>query len=307
MKEKHSHIIHKYLNGEIDLAELKNQLPDEDFQYWKDTLDLVEDFPVSNFDTETEFEQLIQKRNAEAEADSNNKFNFTKYLKIAAVLILLICSAVFVNYYFNQNSTLTTIAYNQDSQDNIVVLPDNSKVYLNKQSSLSYNAQDWDDERTLNLKGEAFFDVEEGEKFTVKTELGSVQVLGTTFNVSNQDNTFSVACYTGKVSVSYNDKNIILKPGQSFSNNSNKILIVNTMKPQWLSKQSIFEATPLSEVVKDIEKQKDIKIDISFDKNYTFTGGYQHEQSPEDILKLVSETLGFSYRKIDDKHFELVN
>ena len=44
MKEKHSHIIHKYLNGEIDLAELKNQLPDEDFQYWKDTLNLVEDF-----------------------------------------------------------------------------------------------------------------------------------------------------------------------------------------------------------------------------------------------------------------------
>ena len=305
MKDKHSHIIHKYLNGEIDLAELKKQLPDEDFQYWKDTLKLVEEFPDSNFDTETEYELLIQKRKAETE--SNKKFNYTKYIKIAAVLILLICSAVFVNYYFNQNSTLTKIAYNQDSQDNVVVLPDNSKVYLNEQSSLSYNAQAWDAERSLNLKGEAYFDVEEGEKFTVKTELGSVQVLGTTFNVSNQKNTFSVTCYTGKVSVSYNDKNIILKPGQSFSNTSDKIMIVNRMKPQWLTKQSIFEATPLAEVVKNIEKQKNIKIDIKLDKNYTFTGGYQHEQSPEDILKLVSETLGVSYRKVDEKHFELVN
>jgi ferric-dicitrate binding protein FerR (iron transport regulator) len=308
MKEKHSHIIHNYLNGKISLSELKGQLPAEDFQYWKDTLHLLENFPVSNFDSENEFKQLIIKRNINAKIKKDNKFNLSNFIKVAAVFIFLVCSTVLINYYYlNQNAYITTITYNQDSLENTVILPDNSKAYLNKESSISYNRQDWDDKRSLNLKGEAYFDVEEGEKFIVKTDLGWVQVLGTTFDVSNHNRNFSVTCYTGKVSVSYNNKKIILNPGQSFSNTSNKVEIVNRKMPNWLIKQSIFEATPLTEVVKDIEKHKNIKIDIILDKNYTFTGGYQHKQSPEVILKLISETLGLSYRQINDNHFELMN
>jgi ferric-dicitrate binding protein FerR (iron transport regulator) len=268
----------------------------------------LENFPVSNFDSENEFKQLIIKRNINAKIKKDNKFNLSNFIKVAAVFIFLVCSTVLINYYYlNQNAYITTITYNQDSLENTVILPDNSKAYVNKESSISYNRQDWDDKRSLNLKGEAYFDVEEGEKFIVKTDLGWVQVLGTTFDVSNHNRNFSVTCYTGKVSVSYNNKKIILNPGQSFSNTSNKVEIVNRKMPNWLIKQSIFEATPLTEVVKDIEKHKNIKIDIILDKNYTFTGGYQHKQSPEVILKLISETLGLSYRQINDNHFELMN
>ncbi len=307
MKNKYSHIIHKYFNGEIDLAELQSQLPDEDFKSWKDTLQLVENIQVSNFDTEAEFNQLIQNRDSKAEAERKNKIHFLKYIKIAAVFIVLISSSVLINNYYFKSTPLTSIAYNQNKANNTIVLPDNSKVYLNEESKISYNKLEWNTKRTVHLKGEAYFDVEKGEKFTVQTQLGVVQVLGTTFNVSTQDNLFTVTCYTGKVSVRYNDKNIILTSGQSVSNNNDKTMIVNQMMPQWLIKQSVFEASPLSQVVKDIEEQKDIKIDIKLDKNYTFTGGYSHQQTPEDILKLVSETLGFHYKKIGDKHFELVN
>lgn len=303
MKDKHSHIIHNYLNGEIDFIELKNQLPDEDFQYWKDTLNLVVEIPVSNFDTKAEFEALIQKRNREAE----NKFNFSKYLKIAAVLIVLLSGTVLINFYLNPSSEITTIAYNSNIEENKVVLPDNSKVYLNEASSVTYTASKWDKDRTLTLKGEAYFDVEEGKTFTVKTEFGSVQVLGTTFNIYNHKNTFSVTCYTGKVRVNYNNKDIILNPGQTYSNTNNKIQVVKQTKPQWLSEQSVFDATALVEVIKAIEQQKNIRIDINLDKTYTFTGGYQHDDAPEDILKLISETLGISYKKVNENHFELMN
>lgn len=303
MKDRYSDIIHKYTNGEIDFSELKNQLSDEDFQYWKDTLELLEEFPDSNFDTESEFEKLIQKRNRRTQS----KTNFTKYIRIAAAVIILLTSAVLVDSYFNQNKQITTIAYNSSLRENIIVLPDSSKVYLNKDASVSYNAQDWVANRTINLKGEAYFEVEEGDNFIVSTQLGSVQVLGTTFNVYEKDNTFSVTCYTGKVRVNYNTNKILLTSGQSYTSTINNVNAIKAMKPQWLSRQSIFEATPLIEVIKDIEKLKNIRIDLNLDKTYRFTGGYQHEQKPEDILSLISKSLGLNYRKINENHFELVN
>lgn len=303
MKDKNSHIIHSYLNGEIDFIELKKQLPEEDFQYWKDALNLVEDFPVSNFDTKAEFEALIQKRNR----DTKIKFNISKYFKIAALIIVLLSSAVLINFYLNPSTEITTVTYNSNIKENIVVLPDHSKVYLNEASSVSYAATKWEKDRTLTLKGEAFFNVEKGKTFTVKSEFGSVRVLGTTFNIHNHKNTFSVTCYTGKVAVNYKNKDIILNPGQTYSNTNNKIQIVKQTKPKWLSKQSVFNGAALVEVVKAIEQQKNIQIDLNLDKTYTFTGGYEHDQAPEDILKLISKTLGITYKKVNDNHFELMN
>ena len=39
------------------------------------------------------------------------------------------------------------------------------------------------DERIIQLRGEAFFEVEKGSRFVVQTGKGAVEVLGTSFNV----------------------------------------------------------------------------------------------------------------------------
>lgn len=303
MKAKHSHIVHKYINGEIDFSELKNQLPEEEFMFWKDTLELVDEFPKSDFDTEAEFEKLIQKRNQATKKSTR----YAKYLNIAAAVIVLLTSAFLIDLYVNKNTQPTTIVYNAELTENIIVLPDSSKVYLNQGATVSYNAQQWEEERTLTLNGEAYFDVEEGKNFSVKTTLGLVEVLGTTFNVYDNAKAFKVTCYTGKVRVNNNTKNIVLTPGQSYNNSKDEVISVEAKKPQWLNKQSLFEAVPLVEVVKDIENNKNIRIDLKLDQSYTFTGGYQHQQKPEDILKLISESLGINFIKVADNHFQLVN
>ena len=65
-----------------------------------------------------------------------------------------------------------------------VLLPDQSTVRLNAGSFFTYDAATWDDARTVELHGEAFFDVKKnGVPFTVTTSNSRVQVLGTTFNV----------------------------------------------------------------------------------------------------------------------------
>ena len=68
---------------------------------------------------------------------------------------------------------------------------------LNELSQLEYNASKWDENRSLELKGEAFFDVEKGKRFDVTTEFGNVSVLGTEFNVLSRDSIFKVSCYEG--------------------------------------------------------------------------------------------------------------
>jgi len=49
------------------------------------------------------------------------------------------------------------------------------------------------------LFGKAYFDVDKGKTFTVKTDLGTVQVLGTRFDVESRDSIFKVVCYEGSV------------------------------------------------------------------------------------------------------------
>ena len=80
------------------------------------------------------------------------------------------------------------------------VLPDGSTVTLNANATLSYD-KDFSAKRDISLSGEAFFEVKRGSTFTVKTTLGNVEVLGTSFNVIVEEKNFEVICKSGKVLV----------------------------------------------------------------------------------------------------------
>lgn len=63
---------------------------------------------------------------------------------------------------------------------------DNSVVTLNAGSSIEYDGSNWGEVehgRQVKLTGEAMFDVQKGNKFEVITKNGTVEVLGTSFNV----------------------------------------------------------------------------------------------------------------------------
>jgi transmembrane sensor len=89
-----------------------------------------------------------------------------------------------------------------------VQLPDGSTVELNSGSQLEYDRQFWRlplieaEERTVRLVGEAFFDVERGERpFVVQTAEAQVRVLGTQFNVRARDAATVVTVTEGRVRV----------------------------------------------------------------------------------------------------------
>ena len=96
-----------------------------------------------------------------------------------------------------------------------VTLPDGSTVSLNADTEVEYE-KDFKTRREIRLSGEAFFQVQKGSKFTVVTQNGNVEVLGTSFNVMARSKKLEVYCKTGKVLV-YNkslNKESVLLPGQ---------------------------------------------------------------------------------------------
>jgi transmembrane sensor len=187
-----------------------------------------------------------------------------------------------------------------------VTLPDGSKVMINSGSELKYDAKSWAENRTVSLKGEAFFSVEKGSKFIVETNNGSVQVLGTSFNVYDRGNQFNVLCETGKVAVKSASQETILTPQQSVSIRDSKHLFEKNVaiidrRSTWQKGIFVYKASPLDEVIAELERQFDISISIEnslVDSNYT---GSFNKVNRENALTEVFYPLGLKF-EIDGKN-----
>jgi len=181
-----------------------------------------------------------------------------------------------------------------------ITLPDGSEVMINADSKLKYDTESWNENRLVSLEGEAFFSVKKGSKFTVKTNNGSVQVLGTSFNVYDRGGQFNVHCETGKVSVKSGSNESILTPNQSvsvvntehkFSNNVSE----TENRSTWKKGIFVYKGAVIIDIVAELERQFDIK--ISMDKSLMdvkYTGSF-NKSKLETALTEVFYPLGLKF------------
>lgn len=296
---KNNKNILKWFNNDIsdeDLAQLKN---DEDFKIFEKIAHYSSQIEVPTVDVEKAFLDFKQK-NKKGKVVA---FNFNNLYKYAAAIVLLVTSTYFL--FFNTTKEFKT-SY---AETKSLLLPDNSKVTLNSKSNLSFSSKDWDNNRVLDLDGEAYFKVAKGKTFTVNTDLGKVTVLGTEFNVKDRKDYFEVKTYEGLVKVSFNKTTVNLSKGKLFRVVNNKIdttSIFNINDGSWLQKESNFKSTPLKFVLNEIENKFGYVIEIkNVDTNKLFTGGFSHEDV-NLALQSVTIPLQLSY-KIDNKKITIFN
>ncbi len=91
--------------------------------------------------------------------------------------------------YHHTGQTASAMVYNELSVplggECYVVLEDGSKVWMNAGSVLKYPICFGDTIREINLEGEAYFEIErDARPFVVRSKLGDVRVLGTTFGIT---------------------------------------------------------------------------------------------------------------------------
>jgi ferric-dicitrate binding protein FerR (iron transport regulator) len=162
-----------------------------------------------------------------------------------------------------------TIAANKDNQ--VVTLPDNSKITLRKGSILHYPKQFAAAERNVKLEGEAFFEVARNEKspFIIDAQAASVKVLGTSFIVKCNEAAASVVVKTGKVQMTdQTNKNayLILTPGEKGSLKNGALTEENVPVDNYMYWQTgimQFSNTPLKNVVQQLNEITDSSIVVN--------------------------------------------
>ncbi|MGL1885190.1 MAG: FecR family protein [Reichenbachiella sp.] len=176
-------------------------------------------------------------------------------LRLAAVFILV--SGLAYVFYSNSASSITieTAAYEEQK----IVLPDGTTVFLNENTSISYH-DDYNTHRHIELQGEAFFDVvrDEFSPFTVSMDNGTVQVLGTSFYINSNKDEATVFVKTGKVSyqLSKTEKEYILTPGWTAVSTKDSTVVLKNKNPNilsWQDKHMYFDEMALTDVLKVIE------------------------------------------------------
>ncbi len=194
------------------------------------------------------------------------KSNVRKLLFGIAAAACIAFALMIVPFAKSENKIDGEAIVNNSAETSEYVLPDNSYTYLDSKSSIQFDKTTFKENRTLELKGQAFFDVEKGSSFIVKTQNGEVKVLGTSFNVVEEPNNFSVTCYTGKVEVNYKGKRVVLLPNEKsdFNLSSYKVPIeLKDEMPIWVGGLIKFENVSLANVIEEIENIYSIEITIA--------------------------------------------
>jgi len=189
--------------------------------------------------------------------------------------------------------TLTTPAGKQFQ----VQLNDGTKVWLNAASSLTYNGNFTDKERTVKLNGEAYFEVAPDSKRPFKVfmkDSAVVTVLGTHFNISAYPNQVdkAVTLLEGTVAVSTPlVAGTTLKPGaQALINKKsirqNKHIDIETIMA-WKQGLFIFKDASLAQMMEQIKVWYGVKIVYEGATQQLFNARFSRTETLEQILKTL--------------------
>ncbi|WP_421805111.1 FecR family protein [Flagellimonas sp.] len=262
----------KWLSGELSEQELREFEASEAYASFQKLKEASSGLQAPDFDVDQVLLRFKEEHMAKApKVITLNPFR--KFLKVAAVIAILLTGSYF---YINSLNEKVTTGFAERSE---VILPDNSELFLNADSRISYSEKNWDNQRNIKLDGEAFFKVAKGKKFTVSTEQGTVTVLGTQFNVENRKGIFEVTCYEGLVSVTHNGKEVKLPAGNSYVVINGK-QVTGTPKgtqPSWMNNESSFESIPLKYVFAELERQFDVQVNTeNINTDLLFTGSFNN-------------------------------
>lgn len=245
--------------------------------------------------------KIVEKRINEDRPLKLSRFKRTYYL-IAAILILGIITTSL--YFLTNTDSSNWKNISSSNQKEHFILPDNSEVWLNKNSSLSYSISETG-KRLCQLKGEAYFEITKNKErpFIIETNHTSILVIGTSFNIESNPisgDKLSVVSGTVKISEINNaEKYMSVSAGQS-STYSVKDQIFSLHKLDaneiaWKTGLLIFQNTPLEEVAKRLEQVYEVKIKIDKPVRSCMINTTFNNLSIEDILIIIQKTLKIEY------------
>lgn len=238
-------------------------------------------------------------------------------LKVAAVLVMGLL-AVNVWMYrdkevVDQKQITQTVRVPNGAKTKLE-LPDGSLVWLNSGSTISY-ASNFDKNRTVELQGEGFFDVVKSKNmFSVVTKSGSVEVLGTAFNVqAYKEGEFITTLERGQVEIhNAEGKDLgVLDPGDQVQLVDNKYVkkVVNTsIFTSWKDGKLIFVREPFPVTMKRLERWFNVEIEYSSaDLEGLWFSGTIEQETINEVMDMLCKVAPVSYSYDSKKRTIKVN
>ncbi len=285
-------LLNKFIEGKISSDELSSLENSKEFSTYKKILDASSEFSTPHVDNDKSFDAFMEKTKSNTKENTPVRKLNPFYVVSGVAASLLFLFGLF--QFLNTNQTYSTGFGEQLA----VVLPDNSEVVLNSDSYLEFNKKEWEKNRKLNLKGEAYFKVQKGSKFEVITLEGTVAVLGTQFNVNQHKNFLEVHCFEGKVSVARNNKEFILTQGDAvrqIGNSEFENWNFSETKPTWKDFENSFKNTPLRFVVESLIKTYGATIITdNVDLEKRFSGSFPTNDI-DIALKTITTSMNLNY------------
>lgn len=226
------------------------------------------------------------------------------WLRVAAAVLLLVGVWGLLRVFLplNQQEMVTVAAGTERQQ---TTLPDGSKVWVNRHSTLSYAANFNEKVREVQLQGEAFFEVkkDQGRPFTVLANETRTQVLGTSFNVRayGAEDSVEVSVVTGRVAFSpvrrlpTGSDSVLLTPGQRgvihrvTPTAAVQKPIIDPNFRAWQQQELVFDNQSLDQLTQTLTRYYDTPVTLANPAlgNCRFTGNFARASLPQ-VLRVVS-------------------
>lgn len=181
-----------------------------------------------------------------------------------------------------------------------VVLPDGSGVWLNAASSIRYPTSFTGDQRTVELSGEAYFEVakDDSRPFVVSTRDMRVQVLGTAFNLMAYADEASVntTLVSGAVRVVTGKSSLVLKPDEqaALPDNADRFTVSRPNLKEvlaWKEGRFRFDGAKITTIMRQISRWYDVDIEYKGDVPVSeFNGSISRAEYADKILHALERT-----------------
>jgi ferric-dicitrate binding protein FerR (iron transport regulator) len=179
-----------------------------------------------------------------------------------------------------------------------VKLSDGSAVWLNSSSSIRFPVAFIEQERRVEITGEAYFEVAHNDRkpFTVRVNGVDVQVVGTVFNINSylDEGSMKTTLLKGAVKVKQGNQQVMIKPGEQAEVRENKISVkkdVNISKEvAWKNGLFYFRNENLKTIMRQISRWYDV--DVVYEGKISdegISGKIYRNANLSEVLKVLSE------------------
>ena len=186
-------------------------------------------------------------------------------------------------------------------------LPDGTIGWLNSNSCVKYNGN-FNADRQVTLKGEAFFDVFKDNKrpFRVNTNEVTVKVLGTRFNIASYENEKNVEVVLEEGKLVFNNKEMdkvyIMSPNELITyDKALSDFSTEVVQPQkylsWTEGKLVFRNDPLDVIARRLERwyNIDVEVNVSVTEDLRLRATFIDE-GLDEVLDLLKRSLPIDYK-----------